>query len=201
MEQSNGYYFLTTTALNIWRENDSREEDKLYKCLLQKKEGFFRGVVYKNGIIHEDVLGAFAETAFSDAYMYCKDKARKGTLVIDSKEYTGFFYIVFKRMYLKFCEKELREGKAGATFINAQPESYSHDDGENKQAMVAKVEGVLDKMGQSCQKLLNWRYKDGLTIDQIAEKTIGEITRENVIRMLSRCKKDLVDKVNKTKNG
>jgi hypothetical protein len=191
MEQDSGHFLKTATALKIWQEDDVAGEASMYKCLLLEKDGFFRRVIYKNGKIHEDVLNDIAETAFTDAWLDIRRRAKGGQLVIKEATVIGYFYITFRNSYLRLVDQEEKRKKKEKDSADGKP-TVGHNTKEENDALKAKIQIVFGKMGKVCRELLGWRYDDDLSIDDIADLKKGEIKRENVIKMLSRCRKQFL---------
>jgi len=194
MELDRGNYFLTATALKIWKENDVEEERRMFKCLSAEKDSYFRRVIFKKSSIPEFILKDFAEIAFVSVWVDLRAKAKAGVLNIDGEEYGAFFYKAFKNNYLKLVEKEKRKKGAERGFADTQPESYMTGQQEYLDAFSDSTQAVLDKMDEGCRELLTQKYVDGLSYDEIVEerklrKEKKDINRESAVKILSRCRK------------
>src|SRR5882762_3734800 len=122
METGYAHYFLSNTAMEIWQKADIEGQNKMFACLYEiHKESYFRRVIFKNSSIPEYRFRELAENAFLIAWEVFNKNGSAGKISFSSTEYTGFFFIIFKRTYLKIIGKELRQLSAEKEFGKAQP--------------------------------------------------------------------------------
>ena len=188
MEKESGHYFLTATAVKIWRENDTREESQMFACLTGEKDFFFKRVIFKNSSIPQYKLIEFAETAFLQIWMDFRTRGRACTLKIESADYRAYFYKAFKNKYLKLVEKETKTMIGERGFAAASGE-FTDDEKESANPAAAKIARVLYEIDKGCRDLLTWYYIEGTSYDDIVKKRNNKINRLSAIKILSRCRK------------
>jgi hypothetical protein len=179
------YYFLSETALQIWQRNDGSGQKKMYDCLTAiHKPAFFRQVIFKNGKVPEHRLLQLAEDTFETTWENFTIKGMAGDFIFKKTEYTGLFYTIFKRSYIRDFEKEIEK-------VNAEIEFYKNHPANGKAPMDTddtfspRTQRALNKMSLSCKQLLIWKHIEGLSHDEIAVKK--KIDRIYSIKMVSRC--------------
>jgi DNA-directed RNA polymerase specialized sigma24 family protein len=177
-------YFLSSVALQIWQRNDEDGQNRMLTCLSQvHKEGFFRRVIYKNRY-SDSVNNELAENAFLMAWESFNINGKAGKISLTEKQYTGYFYIAFKRTYLKLVGTELKKHGAEKEFSLMGDSSYDAIM-ENEQVVRERVQRTLQKMGANCRKMLEWKFMEGASHDVIAQRR--NITRKSSINTLFRC--------------
>lgn len=193
METGCGHYFLSNTAMEIWQKGDMEGQNRMFACLYKiHKESYFRRVIFKNSIIPEYKFREFAENAFLKAWEAFNESGRAGKISFSSTEYTGFFFIIFKRTYLKILGKELRQANAEQEFGKVQPgASEPAIETKKNEFFSPRTQNALNKMSENCKQLLIWRHIEGLSHDEIARRK--EINRESSIKIVSRCGKRFFD--------
>src|ERR1700743_487123 len=118
-------YFLSNTALQIWQRNDIDGQNRMFSCLSQiHKEGFFRRVIYRNKSGDDSMNRDLAESAFLNAWETFNNNGKAGKVQFSQAVYTGYFYIAFKRSYLKMIGGELKKHGAEKAFMVGEPTSY-----------------------------------------------------------------------------
>jgi DNA-directed RNA polymerase specialized sigma24 family protein len=178
-------YFNSSTAIRIWRENDAAGEQRMFSCLCEvHKEDYFRKVIFSGGRIDEASCRDLAEDAFLATWETFNQHGKASRLDFQQPAYTGYFYVAFKRNYLKMLGKELKKMSAEKAFVRAGEQS-TLPFAEGNEALRAKVMKTMDKMSPDCRKLLEWKHIRGLSHDEIAQRK--QITRVSSIRMVSRC--------------
>ena len=188
MEMDCNYYFLTGTALEIWRNGDKEGENRMWKCLYERREEhFFPRVIYRNGRVAVERITELAETAFHTAWEAFTNDGRAGKNRTSDRQYTAYFFGIFRFKFLKLlAQEQVRR--------TAEEEFHQRGTGGDAPGFEIKpgglysprVQKVLDAISPDCRQLLTWRYVDGLSHDLIAEKK--KIERESSIKMVHRCK-------------
>ncbi|MDR3714522.1 MAG: hypothetical protein P4L51_17045 [Puia sp.] len=193
METDCSYYFLSDTAIRIWKGADIEGQNRMFECLYSvHKASFFRQVIFKKSRIPEHRLEEFAETAFLVAWESFNERGKAGKISLSSPEYTGFFFWAFKNNYLKLFEKELKRVLAEKEFGKDQPETEAASFELKPAGLLSPAtEKVLLKISPDCRQLLTWRYMQGVSHDEIAKRKA--IARLSSIKMISRCKKRFLE--------
>ena len=189
MKTDCNYYFLTSTAKQIWISNDTQGESRMFECLSSvHKNSFFNKVIFKDGIVPEFKSKEFAEDAFVLTWQQLREKGRQGNFSIEQDEYTWYFFRSFKFNYLKQLEKEIKLQKAIKDYgKDIKDKSYSEKDN----SFSWRTQSVLDKLSEGCRQLIIWKYVENLSHDEIAEKR--NIARKTSITLVSRCSKKFWD--------
>ncbi|MBS1597426.1 MAG: sigma-70 family RNA polymerase sigma factor [Bacteroidetes bacterium] len=187
------YYFLSTTAIDIWQKKDIEGQNRMFACLYENhKENYFRRVIFKNSVVPEYKFREFAENAFLKAWESFNENGKAGKINFSNPDYVGFFFIIFKRTYLKIIGKELLRTNAEKEFGMNQHSSEENDLELKKNDFFSpKMQMVLNKMSENCKQLLIWRHIEGLSHDEIAKRK--EINRSSSIKIISRCGKRFFD--------
>lgn len=189
MEMDCSYYFLTGTALEIWRTGDKEGENRMMKCLYEmREEKFFSRVIYPNGRVARERITELAETAFQTAWEAFTNDGRAGKNRTNDRQYTGYFFGIFRFKFLRLLEDEQARRAAEEEFdlrhAGDEPPGFEI---RTESMYSPRVQRLLDKISPDCRQLLIWRYVEGLSHDAIAEKK--KIERDSSIKMISRCKK------------
>jgi hypothetical protein len=185
------HYFLSTTAIEIWQNDDTHGHNRMYNCLVKMhKENFFKSVIFKSTMVPEHISFEIAENVFSTSWVDFNIKGKAGQIIFEKAVYTGLFYTIFKRNYLKQIKIEMR---------NIQAEKEYRNSKETSEMPIDKIDifsprtlAALNKISPNCKQMLIWKHIDGLSHDEIALKKI--IDRESSIKMVSRCGKDFLKK-------
>ena len=187
MKQDCGYYFLSSTALHIWKMNDNDGEEQMLVCITkEKKQQWFRRVIFKSGSIPEWRLTELAEDAFIAAWNWFVTKGRSG-IKFEKTTYTGLLFIVFKRFYLKTLAKETVQYNAEQFFITQSGAEALPGEGLEARAVFSpKIQSALNKISIACRELFEWKYTEGISYQEIAVRK--SISREYCIKMMFRCK-------------
>ena len=199
-EKDCAYYFLSSTAMDIWQRGDSEGQKRMLACLSSiHKESYFRRVVYKNRAIDDSLLQEMAENVFLKTWETFNDNGLRGKLHFDKPEYTAYLFIAFKGNYLKSLEKELRRVQAEREFGGSQPQSSEEMTDDRKgDGFSGRTQNALNQMSPDCRQLLIWKHIEGLSHDEIARRK--EINRSSSIKMLSRCGRRFSEVWQKTKH-
>ena len=190
MEIDCDYFFLSKTALQIWRTGDINGQKRMHECIASiHKELFFKQVIFKNGRIPQFRLLEIAEEVFLTSWENFNIKGKAGEIALERDLYTGFFYTIFKRNYIKFLMKEIK--KAGAEIEFSKRYSSASEIAIDKDEIFSPLtKFALNKIGENCKKLLIWKHIDCLSHDEIATKK--NIDRSSSIKMVSRCGKNFL---------
>jgi DNA-directed RNA polymerase specialized sigma24 family protein len=183
------YFFLSSTAKEMWKTNDEIGLNKMFACLVKiYKESFFRRVIYKTKNVPEYMLHELAENVFVSAWESFNKKGITGETEIAGIEYTGFLFTIFKRAYLKGLEKAIRQSKEENLYGRMQSQDTETDFGIKKdESFSVRAQKTLNKISPDCKDLLIWKHVQGLSHDEIAARR--KIDRDSSIKMLSRCAK------------
>jgi hypothetical protein len=190
MGKDSGYYFLSSTAQKLWKNNDLSGQNKMLACLAEThKESFFNRVIYKTKTVPEYMLLELAENVFLNTWETFNKKGIAGKMNIAGIEYTGLFYIMFKRAYLKERGKAIRQSKEENEYGKMQSPDIENAGFEIKkdETFSAIVQRALNKISPDCKDLLMWKHVEGLSHDEIAARR--KINRDSSIKMLSHCGK------------
>ena len=162
-------YFLSSVALQIWQRNDEEGQNRMFSCLSQvHKEGFFKRVIYKNR--YGDVVSVeLAENAFLSAWESFNNNGKAGKIALTETQYLGYFYVAFKRTYLKLVGAELKTHGAEREYSLMDKAPYDVLL-ENEQIVGERVQRVLQKMGVGCRKMLEWKFMEGASHEVIARR-------------------------------
>ena len=193
MDKDYSYYFLKETAISVWEREDTDTQNKMLVYLIKlHKENWFKRVIYKKGFIAEWKLREFAEDAFEIAWEKFNEGGKAGKINIKNSEYLNLFYAIFRYTFLKLLEHEKKYRMAEQVFSkNEMLENKNTGYLEEEENILAHVQRVLNKMNANCAELIQWRYKQMLSFDEIKKKK--KIKRKSCIKILSRCKKSFLE--------
>lgn len=184
MEKDPGYYLLTETAKRICRQGDRDGLQKMLTSLTGlHKASFFRRVVFAQPSIPPVLLEELAETVFLQTWETFVRKIGEGSLEVQSPDYTGLFFVMFKRSYLKELGKEIRRVRVEKEYEYTR--SSAGPGRTEDESFSLRTRQALGGIGENCRQLLTWRYVEGLSHDAIAERK--QIDRASSIKMVSRC--------------
>ncbi|HTJ11639.1 MAG TPA: hypothetical protein VL547_06430 [Dinghuibacter sp.] len=182
MEKDPEYYLTTETAVRICRQGDKEGMQHMLASLSRlHKASFFRRVVFAQASIPPVLLEELAENVFLQTWETFVRKLADGSLIVGSPEYTGLFFVMFKRGYLRELGKELRRVRVENEYGRSPMGAESPTD----EAFSLRTRQALEKIGENCRQLLTWRYIEGLSHDAIAVRK--RIDRASSIKMVSRC--------------
>jgi DNA-directed RNA polymerase specialized sigma24 family protein len=201
-DQDCGYYLLTSTANEIWKQGDEAGLGKMLACVAAvHKESFFRRVIYKSRLVEPVMLRELGENVFLQTWEVFIRRGREGSLRLEAKEYAGYLFVAFKGNYLKALERELNRvaaerefgeaedvaGSAGApAFADGLVVRPANEPGEwGESAWRERTRRALGRISSDCRQLLIWRHVEGLSHDEIAQRK--HINRSSSIKMVSRC--------------
>ena len=200
MDRNYSYYFLRETAISVWKDGDTDTQNKMLVNLIKlHKENWFKRVIYTKGFIAVWKLREFAEDAFEMAWEKFNERGKAGTLIIKNSQYLNLFYGIFRHTFLKLLEQEKKYLIAEQVYFKNEMWENEHADYlEEAENIFVHVQNVLNKMNTNCAELIQWRYKQRLSFDEIALRK--KIKRKSCIKILSRCKKSFMEiyKNNKT---
>jgi len=158
---------------------DESALDYVYK----KYYRMMTNLVMKNSGTEEE-----AKDIFQEALVVFWRKAISGNLVLTSKIST-FIYSICLNLWRKELERKSRysnEEKDGVEYIN--------DEQEEK---IKIIHECINELGDTCKKILNYHYFDGLSMQDIAEK-LGYANTDTAKTKKYKCKQKLFELV-KTK--
>jgi RNA polymerase sigma factor (sigma-70 family) len=196
-EMDRGYYFLSSTAMEIWQKDDGGGQQKMFTWLsVTHKEPWFRRVIYSSSDISGSELRDLAENVFLGTWETFNRNGKAGKLRFDKPEYTSYLFTAFKGNYLKSLQKELMRVKAEREFgrmlvTGGQEQGVLQDaplwDGiaSGEAAFSARTRKALELLSPDCRQLLLWKHVEGLSHDEIAQRK--NISRSSSIKMVSRC--------------
>jgi hypothetical protein len=187
MELDSAYYLLSSTAMDMWHKRDIAGQDNMFRCLSQThKASFFGRVIFRNGAVPEYRLRDLAENVFLETWEVFSRKGQAGEIVLQSREYAGFYFVMFKRGYLKALEKEILARKAELEFGRDRLKEVSAEvDIRDDRTLSPRTRAVLDQLGANCRELLIWKHIEQLSHDEIAKRR--HMDRSSSIKMVSRC--------------
>ena len=170
--------------MRICRQGDREGLQKMLASLTSlHKASFFRRVIFPQPSIPSFLLEELAEGAFLQTWETLVRKIGEGSLTVESPDYTGLFYVMFKRCYLKELGKELRRVRVEKEYGEAGADAGSR--AKENESFSLRTRRALGGIGENCRQLLTWRYIEGLSHDAIAERK--QIDRTSSIKMVSRC--------------
>ncbi len=164
-------------------EKISHGDETALDYLYKKYYRMMTNLVIKNSGTEEE-----AKDIFQEALVVFWKKAVSGNLVLTSKIST-FVYSICLNLWRKELERKSRfsnEEKDGVEFIN--------DEQEEK---IKIVHECINELGETCRKILNYHYFDGLSMQDIAEK-LGYANTDTAKTKKYKCKQKLFELV-KTK--
>lgn len=190
------YYFLTSTASEIWKKGDRQGENRMLKCLddVQKK-AFFHGVIHSNGRLEVARLEGLAEDAWLMAQAAFIEEGRKGKSVVRDPTYVGYFRRIFRNKFFDL------QGHGLA--LNKAKEEFGRQDGyvgtptpadllENKENppeltdLIREMRSVLAELNDNCREFYRWRYEENRDPEWIARERTIKV--EAVHQTFWRCK-------------
>ncbi|HWB27632.1 MAG TPA: sigma factor-like helix-turn-helix DNA-binding protein [Chitinophagaceae bacterium] len=200
MSKKNKYYLLTSTANKIWRDNDLKEQQQMYVNFVKEyKDLFFRQVITNHSKIPAYILAEIAENALLMSWEMFTNAGIEKKITIKSAEYSGYLFIIFKRTYFKLLTKEIRHSESADEFAQSENNDFvTLIEPEVGSPFSIIVQRILDSMSPVDKQLMIWRYVDELTIDDITERK--SISRNSIIKELSRAKKKFTDLYNELNN-
>ncbi|MDQ6763420.1 MAG: hypothetical protein M3015_12440 [Bacteroidota bacterium] len=200
MQADCDHYFLSKTAVEIWQKDDAKGQSKMYDCLKNVyKESFFRQVVFKSKTVPYYRLTEIAESVFNSAWTNITLKGKEGKIVFEEPEYTGFFYTVFKRNYLKLSAKEIKYAEIENKYRQGQEtKTEMKTDADKGELFSPETQRAMNKISPNCRQLLMWKHIDGLSHDEIAG--MKNIDRDSSIKMVSRCGQQLLQILRDNRN-
>ncbi|MEP7145022.1 MAG: hypothetical protein ABI707_19205 [Ferruginibacter sp.] len=198
MERDCDYYFSKDTAIAAWKNNDITTQNRMLVCVTnQHKEYWFRRVIYKGGCVAEWQLKELAENAFLLAWEKFNDAGKAGKGNIKRPQYINLLYKIFKNTFLKLLEQEKKDRVAENIFSlgeSAENETSVH---VKEDDLFTSTQKVLGMINPNCAELMQWRYKERLSFDEIANRK--GIKPESCIQSLWRCKEHFLELFRKTK--
>ena len=178
-----GYYFLSSTAIAIWQQDDREGEDKMLVCLSTVyRQAWFQRVIFNSSALSVEMLRDMAESVFLSTWEHFSAQGKAGKLRFDKPEYTSYLFTAFKGNYLKALQRELRRVEAERAFGG----SHLAETGMPVDSFTPeRTARVLDRLSPDCRQLLLWKHVEGLSHDEIAGRK--QIARSSSIKMVSRC--------------
>lgn len=195
MESECDHYFLTTTAKQIWQEDDEQGMRQMYDCLCAvHKEAFFCSLIYDKKERRDSPMREMAEDAFTDAWLEFNTRGRSGLLVIDRSTYIPYFRRMLKGKFIDSLRKEKARQLKEQAYRHLHPEYDQEDVSDNFLEDLLKK--AWQRLGQNCRNLLVWRHKESKSIGWIAEQK-GK-SPENISKMVHSCKLRLLELIRGT---
>jgi RNA polymerase sigma factor (sigma-70 family) len=161
-------------VLSRIRRGDEEALDYLYK---KNYKMMTKIVINNNGTEDE------AKDVFQEALIVFWQKAMSGNLVLSSKIST-FLYSICQNLWRKELErkgKTSREEKDVAEFVN-----------EDRGERIRIIHECLDKLGETCRKILTYYYFENLSMNDIAA-VMGFANSDTAKTKKYKCKKELDD--------
>ncbi len=128
-----------------------------------------------------------AKDVYQEAIVVFWQKANSGNLVLTSKMST-YIYSICLNLWRKELERKKR-------FSSEEKDSIEYQDQE-KEEKVRIVHECIDRLDETCKKVLSYYYFDGLSMKDIAEK-VGFANTDTAKTKKYKCKKKL-DEIVKT---
>ena len=161
------------------REGEEKALDYLYKKYYRMMAKL---VITNSGSEQE------AKDIYQDALIVFWQKAASGNLVLTSKIST-YIYSICLNLWRKELDRKSR-------LTNTEKERAEIVDYE-KEERSKIVNGCIAELGETCQKILNFYYFDGLSMQDIADR-LGFANTDTAKTKKYKCKKRL-DKLIKSK--
>lgn len=183
------YYFLSSTAIGIWQNDDQEGQKNMFACLSAiYKDPWFHRVIFKSSEIPNDVLKDLAENVFLATWEKFNENGKAGKLQFDKPEYTSYLFTAFKGNYLKALQKELKQAKAEQEFGSRQTAGNTYPE---EAFFSDRTRKALDQLSPDCRQLLIWKHIEGLSHDEIALRK--NVQRSSSIKMVSRCGRRFIE--------
>ena len=161
-------------------EKITRGDETALDYLYKKYYRMMTNLVMKNSGTEEE-----AKDIYQEALVVFWRKAASGNLVLTSKIST-FIYSICLNLWRKELERKSRyssEEKDGVEFM---------DDEQGEKAKI--IHACINELGDTCRKILNYHYFDGLSMQDIAEK-LGYANTDTAKTKKYKCKQRLFELV------
>ncbi len=161
-------------------EKITRGDETALDFLYKKYYRMMTNLVMKNSGTEEE-----AKDIYQEALVVFWRKAASGNLVLTSKIST-FIYSICLNLWRKELERKSRyssEEKDGIEFM---------DDEQGEKAKI--IHACINELGDTCRKILNYHYFDGLSMQDIAEK-LGYANTDTAKTKKYKCKQRLFELV------
>ncbi len=161
-------------------EKITRGDESALDYLYKKYYRMMTNLVIKNSGTEEE-----AKDIYQEALVVFWKKAASGNLVLTSKIST-FIYSICLNLWRKELERKSRyssEEKDGVEFMN---------DEQDEKAKI--IHACINELGDTCRKILNYHYFDGLNMQDIAEK-LGYANTDTAKTKKYKCKQKLFELV------
>lgn len=193
MEKDCGYYFLTSTAREIWRTNDARGYERMWQCLVKEKKAIFlKLVVHPSSKILPERLQQFGEDAFLNTWGDFILRGKEGKENIRNEDYTLFFLECYRRVFIKLVKKELKRiDKIENPEIPPEIFKKPEVDEKMEKEFSEKLQHILNRLTGRCREIMLAKYLEGFSHDEIAAK-YGLADRKASIYRLSECQKKFI---------
>jgi DNA-directed RNA polymerase specialized sigma24 family protein len=179
-----GYYFLGSTAIAIWQQDDREGQDRMLVCLSTVyRQAWFERVIFNSSVLSDEALRDMAATVFLSTWEHFNAQGKAGKLSFDKLEYTSYLFTAFKGNYLKALQKELRRVEAEKAFGGHDAAAGSGLAADS--FLPERTAKALSRLSADCRQLLLWKHVEGLSHDEIAHRK--QIARSSSIKMVSRC--------------
>lgn len=198
-ENESAHYFLRETAIAAWKKNDMAIQDKMFVCIAKfHKENWFRRVIYTGGTVAEWHLTELAGNAFLLAWEKFNTDGKSGKLVIHREVYVNLLYKIFKNTFLKLLAQQRKMMMAEDAYaMNKSSENEMGSSEKDEDDLYNRTQKVLSTINPNCAELMQWRYKEKLSFDEIAHRK--GIKPESCKQNLWRCKELFLEKFGNSK--
>jgi RNA polymerase sigma factor (sigma-70 family) len=178
---------VTTSYPLVYNNELSMTEQELFARICQGDEQaldfiyrkyyrmMVRLVTSNNGTENE------AKDVYQEAIVVFWQKANSGNLVLTSKMST-YIYSVCLNLWRKELDRKKR-------FSNEEKDATEYQEQE-KEERVKIIHECIDKLDDTCKKVLSYYYFDGMSMKEIAEK-IGFANTDTTKTKKYKCKKKL----------
>lgn len=140
---------------------DTAEHDRVFMEWYRFYAPAIRKFILKNGGSPAD-----AEDIFQDALLVLYHKAREGRLVLSCSLFT-FIYSISRNLWLKRLRQKGRETNLSDDFSHIPVDASQLAQLEANEEL-RLLSSLLDKLGESCRKVLMRYYFDRMSMKEIA---------------------------------
>lgn len=154
------------------RQGDEGALDYLYK----KNYKMMTKMVINNSGSEDE-----AKDIYQDALIVFWQKAVSGNLVLSSKIST-FIYSICQNLWRKELERKSR--------LSSEEKDSAEINDVDRHERIAIINESINKMGETCRKILTYYYFDNLSMNDIAEK-LGFANADTAKTKKYKCKKEL----------
>ena len=153
-----------------------RGDEEALEVVYQKNYRMMVRMVTSNNGTEEE-----AKDVYQEAVVVFWQKANSGNLVLTSKMST-YIYSICLNLWRKELERKKR-------YSNEEKDAKQYQEQE-KEEKVKIIHEIMEKLDETCRKVLSYYYFDGLSMKDIAEK-VGFANTDTAKTKKYKCKKKL----------